>query len=117
MNYVDGFVAAVPTQNKQKFIAHVKEAAVLIKEYGALRVVECWGDDVPEGDRTSMPMAVKCEINETVIFSWIEWPDKETRDKGMNAMIQDERMAKLDMPFDAKRCILGGFTPLLDAKF
>ena len=117
MKYIDGFVAAVPQENKQKFIEHVKEASLLIKSYGASRVVECWGDDVPEGKITSMPMAVKCEQNEVVVFSWIEWPDKVTRDKGMKAMMEDERMANIDMPFDAKRCIFGGFAPVLDESF
>lgn len=117
MKYIDGFVAAVPTANKQKYIDHVKEAAELIKSYGASGVVECWGDDVPEGELTSMPMAVKCKPDETVAFSWIMWPDKETRDKGMALMMEDERMANMDMPFDLKRVIYGGFVPILNVTF
>ena len=57
--YVDGFVAAVPTANKEKYRAHAKEAWPLFKDYGALSMVECWGDDVPDGKLTSFPMAVQ----------------------------------------------------------
>lgn len=69
MEYVDGFVAAVPNQNKQKYIEHVREAAVTFREYDALRLVECWGDELPEGQLTSFPMAVKCHPDKTVVFS------------------------------------------------
>ncbi len=71
MSYVDGFVIAVPTKNRDAFIKHAKEAAAVLKEHGALRVVECWGDDVPDGNVTSFPMAVQKKPDETVVFSWI----------------------------------------------
>lgn len=80
MSYVDGFVAAVPTANKEEFRQHAEGAAVVFKEHGALKVVECWGDDVPEGEVTSFPMAVKCNSDETVVFSWILWPSREVRE-------------------------------------
>lgn len=88
----------------------------MIKELGALKVVECWGDDVPDGKLTSFPMAVKKQADETVVFSWIVWPDKATRDAGMARMMQDPRM-KPDvnpMPFDGKRVIYGGFEVILE---
>jgi uncharacterized protein YbaA (DUF1428 family) len=69
MSYVDGFVAAVPSANRENFKKHVEDAAAIFKEYGALKVVECWGDDVPEGEVTSFPMAVKRKEDETVVFS------------------------------------------------
>ncbi len=72
MSYVDGFVAAVPTANKEKYIQHARDAAEVFKEYGVLKMVECWGDDVPEGKVTSFPMAVKCQPDETVVFSWLD---------------------------------------------
>jgi uncharacterized protein YbaA (DUF1428 family) len=117
MNYVDGFVVAVPTDKREIYKTHAAEAAVVFKEYGATRVVECWGDDVPEGKLTSFPMAVKREPNETVVFSWIEWPDKATRDKGMDKVMSDPRLSpeRAPMPFDGKRMIYGGFSMLLDA--
>jgi|TARA_R110000851_G_scaffold165286_1_gene310230 uncharacterized protein YbaA (DUF1428 family) len=115
-SYIDGFVAAVPTTNKKLFIEHARTAAIVFKEYGALRVVECWGDDVPEGEVTSFTMAVKRKDDETVIFSWIEWPSQEARDEGMAKVMQDPRM-QMDvnaMPFDGKRVIFGGFKSILD---
>ena len=117
MAYVDGFVAAVPTQNRDAFRDHAAHFAKLFKRYGALRIVECWGDDVPDGEVTSFPLAVKCQEGETVVFSWIEWPDKASRDACMQAMMEDPALAGADMqmPFDGKRLIFGGFQPILDA--
>jgi uncharacterized protein YbaA (DUF1428 family) len=117
MSYVDGFVVAVPTDKREIYETHATTAAGVFKENGATRVVECWGDDVPEGKLTSFPMAVKREPTETVVFSWIEWPDKATRDKGMDKAMSDPRLSaeRAPMPFDGKRMIYGGFSMLLDA--
>lgn len=116
MSYVDGFVAAVPTANRDAYRAHAAKALPLFKEFGATRVVECWGDDVPDGKLTSFPMAVQRKDDETVIFSWIEWPSKETRDGAWAQLMKDPRMqpAANPMPFDGARLIYGGFAPLLD---
>ncbi|EHJ93983.1 DUF1428 domain-containing protein [Vreelandella boliviensis] len=114
--YVDGFVAAVPNANKAEFIEHARAAAVVFKEYGALRVMECWGDDVPDGEVTSFPMAVKRKDDETVIFSWIEWPSRAVRDESMPKVMQDARL-QMDanpMPFDGKRLIYGGFASIIN---
>ena len=117
MDYVDGFVAAVPTGNKDAFVKHARVAAEVLKEAGATRVVECWGDDVPPGKLTSFPLAVKCQDDETVVFSWIVWPSRAVRDAGMDKMMKDPRMdpATNPMPFDGKRCIFGGFQVLLES--
>lgn len=116
MAYVDGFVIAVPTANRQAFRDHAAEFAPIFREFGATRVVECWGDDVPEGKLTSFPMAVKRREDETVVFSWIEWPDKATRDAAMEKMRSDPRFpGETPMPFDGKRMIFGGFEPVVDA--
>jgi uncharacterized protein YbaA (DUF1428 family) len=117
MTYVDGFVAAVPTANREAFRQHAQMAAGVFKEYGALKVVECWGDDVPEGTLTSFPMAVKRRDEETVVFSWIVWPSRQARDKGMNAVMADPRLQpdKNPMPFDGKRMIYGGFEVIVEA--
>ena len=111
MNYVDGFVAAVPTANRDKFLRHAQDAATVFKEHGALQVVECWGNDVPEGKLTSFPLAVQRKDDETVIFSWITWPSKAVRDAGMAKVMADPRLQpdKNPMPFDGKRMIYGGF--------
>jgi uncharacterized protein YbaA (DUF1428 family) len=126
MTYIDGFVIACPKANKDKFIEHAKTGDSVFMDLGALRVVECWGDDVPAGHTTDFRMAVKAEEDEEVLFSWIEWPDKATRDAAMATMTEwmndpakaDPRMdpEKNPMPFDGKRLIFGGFTPVLDLK-
>ncbi|MDJ0780128.1 MAG: DUF1428 domain-containing protein [Gammaproteobacteria bacterium] len=116
MEYVEGLVAAVPTKNKEKFLTHARDAAIVFKEHGAIRVVECWGDDIPAGDVTSFPLAVKCKEDETVVFSWIVWPSREVRDAGMAAIMNDPRMSDEEnpMPFDGTRLIYGGFQVIMD---
>ena len=118
MAYLDGFVMAVPTANKQKFIDHAKEFDQIFIEFGATRVVEGWGDDVPDGKLTDFKKAVQCNSDEVVVFSWVEWPDKATRDAGMAKMMADPRMdpSKNPMPFDGKRMIFGGFSPIVDIR-
>ncbi len=117
MNYVDGFICAVPAASKQLYLEHATKMAAVFKEYGALRLVETWGDDVPEGTLTSFTMAVKREANESVVFSWVEWASKEARDAGWKKIMEDPRMAPEvnPMPFDGKRLIYGGFTTILQA--
>lgn len=124
MTYVEGFVIAVPTSNRQEFTEHARLADEVFLDLGATRVVECWGNDVPEGKTTDFRKAVQAEVDETVVFSWVEWPDKETRDAAHDRMKgwmenpekADPRMDpnKNPMPFDGKRLIYGGFAPLLD---
>lgn len=118
MSYVDGFILAVPNANKQKFIDYANTFDVLFMEFGALRVIECWGDDVPAGKQTDFMRAVQCKDDETVVFSWIEWPDKATRDAGMKKMMEDPRLdPKVNpMPLDGARMIFGGFSPVVDLK-
>ena len=119
MTYVDGFVLAVPTANKALYKQHAEAAAHVFKEYGALKLVECWGDDVPEGEVTSFPLAVNRQADETVCFSWIIWPSRQIRDEGMKKVMDDPRMQPesnpaAEMPFDGKRMIYGGFEMLVD---
>ena len=112
--YVDGFLIAVPTANKEAFRQLADTTAKIFREHGATQVVETWGDDVPEGKLTSMPMAVKLEAGETVVFSWVAWPSREARDAGMKAVMEDPRCPK-EMPFDGQRMIFGGFRVLVNA--
>ena len=116
MNYVDGFVCAVPTANRDAYQTHAAKAAPLFKEFGALSVVETWGDDVPDGKVTSFPLAVQRKVDETVVFSWITWPSKQVRDDAWKKVMTDPRMAAENnpMPFDGKRLIYGGFQTILD---
>jgi uncharacterized protein YbaA (DUF1428 family) len=113
--YVDGFLCAVPTANKSAYLAHATMSAAIFKEYGALSVVECWGDDVPEGKVNSLHTAVLRQEDETVVFSWITWPDKATRNAAWEKLMADPRMAPENnpMPFDGKRMIFGGFDTLV----
>ncbi len=120
MAYVDGFVIAVPSANKQAFIDHARMIDPLFMELGATRIVECWGDDVARGQVTDFYRAVQAKEDEAVCFSWVEWPDKATRDAAMARMQalmeSDERwsLEKHPMPFDGRRMIFGGFMPVLE---
>lgn len=117
MNYVDGFVLAVPNEKREQYQKFAQDAAIVFKDNGALSVVECWGNDVPEGKVTSFPMAVKCQADESVVFSWIQWPSKEIRDAGMKKAMEDPRfdMKTNPIPFDGKRMIFGGFDMIVDS--
>ena len=120
MSYIDGFVIAVPTANKEKFREHAALADPVFMEMGATRILECWESDVKDGKLTDFRRAVAAEDGESVVFSWIEWPDKATRDAAMAKMMDggmnDPRMdpAKNPMPFDGKRMIFGGFEPVVE---
>ena len=117
MTYVDGFVIAVPTANKEAYRRFAELAAVVFKENGALSVVECWGEDVPEGTINSMHTAVLRKPDETVVFSWITWPSKEVRVRGMQAVFADSRLdgsAMKDL-IDGSRMIFGGFEVIVAA--
>ena len=115
MSYIDGFVVPVPTDKREAYRELSATAAEVFKDYGATRVVECWGDDVPDGKVTDFKGAVKAEAGETIVFSWIEWPSKEVRDQGSKEAMDDPRMKMTaDMPFDAKRMIFGGFEILFE---
>jgi uncharacterized protein YbaA (DUF1428 family) len=122
MPYIDGFVIAVPKANKEKFIEHANKGDSVFLELGAIRILECWGDDVPDGKVTDFRRAVQATEDEAVVFSWIEWPDKATRDAGMAKMLDpmkdDPRMnpESNPMPFDGKRMIYGGFAPVVTLK-
>ena len=119
MHYVEGFVIPVPAEKRDEFVETARQFDTLIMAEGALRIVECWQDDVPPGKQTDMFRAVDAAEGEVVAFSWIEWPDKPTRDAAHARM--QERMKtdplfdaeKNPPPFDGKRMIFGGFVPVL----
>ena len=117
MSYIDGFVIPVPAGKKDDYRKLAAKAASVFKEHGATHIVECWGDDVPDGKVTDFKRAVKAEAGENIVFSWIVWPSKETRDEGNKKVMQDPRMqpgAVPEMPFDGKRMIFGGFELLME---
>ena len=115
-DYADGFVVPVPQDKKQAYREMAAKAAGVFKEYGATRVVEAWGDDVPDGEVTDFKRAVKAKEGENVVFSFIEWPDKATRDAAWPKIMEDKRMQPNadKMPFDGQRMFWGGFQPILD---
>jgi uncharacterized protein YbaA (DUF1428 family) len=117
MSYIDGFVVAVPTAKKDAYQKLAITSAVFFKECGATRHVEAWGDDVPDGKVTDFKRSVKAKADETIVFSWIEYPDKFARDRANEKMMNDPRMKDMntDMPFDGQRVIVAGFTPINDS--
>ncbi|MEO0392195.1 MAG: DUF1428 domain-containing protein [Pseudomonadota bacterium] len=118
MPYIDCFMAAVPTNNREVYLEQAKISAQVFKDHGAISIIECWGDDIPDGKLTSFPLAVKCEPEETVVIGWVTWPDKPSRDAAMPKVMQDKRMemASKSMPFDTKRLVFGGFDVLLELR-
>jgi uncharacterized protein YbaA (DUF1428 family) len=116
MHYVDGFVLAVPTANREAYVKMARAGAQGFLRHGALRVVECLGDDVPHGKLTDFHRAVQATPDEAVWFAWIEWPSKAVRDAGMAKVMEDPefRMDPATMPFDGKRMIYGGFAARVD---
>jgi uncharacterized protein YbaA (DUF1428 family) len=115
MSYIQGFVIPVPAAKKAAYRAMAAKAAPIFIEYGAERIVECWGDALPDGKVTDFRRAVKAEEGENVVFSWILWPSKAVHDVANVKMMNDERMQPdQPMPFDGKRLIYGGFELLFD---
>jgi uncharacterized protein YbaA (DUF1428 family) len=114
--YVDGFVAPVPNDKREAYREMAAKAAGIFLEHGALRDLEAWGVDTPKGEVTSFPRSVEATDDETVVFSFVEWPDEATRNEGWKKLMEDERMKDMDMPFDGKRMIWGGFLPIFDER-
>ncbi|WP_127145643.1 DUF1428 domain-containing protein [Pelagibacterium montanilacus] len=114
MVYVQGFAAAVPTARKQEYADFSLKAHAMFKRLGAVRYVECWGDDVPKGTVNDFFTAVQCKDDETPVFSWIEYPDKATYEAAIKGMMEDPEMEGLEMPFDGQRMIYGGFEVIVD---
>ena len=117
MSYIDGYLLAVPSDKRDAYRECAEKSWVLFKEWGALRHVECWSDDVPHGKTTDFFRAVKAEDSESVVFSWIEYPSKAVRDAATARMMDDPRMKEIGdaMNFvDGKRMVFGGFLPLMD---
>ena len=116
MTYVTGFLTPVKAEDKTRYITSAQASWPLFQTYGALSQTETWGEDVPDGKLTSFPMAVKLEEGEVVVFSWVTWPDRATADACFGKMQDDPGFADMDMPFDGKRMMWGGFDVVFDGK-
>lgn len=118
MAYIDGFLIPVPEAKKDAYRRMAEAAAPIFIEHGAIHVSENWGDDLMKGTTTDFFMAVKAEPAENVVFSWITWPDKETRDRGNHAAMADPRFEAFNVldVFDGKRMIFSGFQNMVDLK-
>ena len=116
--YIDGFVAPVPDDNREAYREMAAKAAKVFLEHGALRDLEAWGVDTPKGEVTSFPRSVEAQDDESVVFSFVEWPDEATRKAGWEKVMADERMKPdfENMPVDGKRMFWGGFSPIVDKK-
>lgn len=112
--YFDGSMLPVKTARKADYLAQLKRQAVIFEELGALRIVDAWGDQVPDGKVTDFKKAVNAAADETVVFSFIEWPSKAVRDAGWVKVMADPRMMEDNAPGDESRRVFGGFMPLLD---
>ncbi|WGH77602.1 DUF1428 domain-containing protein [Jannaschia ovalis] len=116
MAYFDGFVAAVPIASRADYTAFARRSwETMMRPLGARAMTETWGDDVPDGELTSFPMAVKAGPDEAVVLSWVEWPDKATRDAAWAKLSEDD-FDMGAMPFDGKRMIFGGFETLVSER-
>lgn len=116
MSYITGFLLPVPAAKKEAYLESARKSWPLFQKYGAVEHVEAWGEDIPPGKVTGFDLAVKLEPEEVVVFSWLRWPDRATADKCFEQMSSDPGFADMDMPFDGKRMMWGGFAPIFEGK-
>lgn len=114
MAYVDGFLIPVPDSRKDEYREHEEKWWPWFRDKGAVSMTVCWGDDVKAGRVTDFERSVALQADETVVFAWMIWPDKATRDKAFENMMDDSAMEMAEMPFDGKRMVFGGFTPIVE---
>lgn len=111
--YIDGFLIPVRDADKAAYRAHEAQWWPTFRDLGARSLVVGWGDDVPQGKQTDFRRAVDLQEGETVVLCWMTWPDKATRDAAYAKMMEDMPQ-DIEMPFDGKRMVLGGFSPILE---
>lgn len=115
MSYVDGFILPLRDERLDEYRKLAEKFAGKARSHGALGSLEAIGDGLEHGHTTDFFRAVKAEDGENVVFSFVVWPDKETRDKGWEAIMADPEMqpGMQEMPFDGKRMFWGGFKPFV----
>lgn len=116
MTYISGFVVPVAGEEKDAYVESARRAWPLFRDYGAVEHVEGWGDDVPHGETTDFHRAVAATDEETVVFSWVRWPDKATADRCEESMETDSRWKEIQMPPGARRMIVGGFEVVFEER-
>ena len=115
MRYVDGYVLPVPRKNIQSYGRIARKAGKIWREHGALEVRECVGDDLDVIGMVPFPRRIKLKRGETVMFSWIVFKSRAHRDRvNAKVMKEMEKMGEMEMPFDIKRMVYGGFKVLVD---
>ena len=117
MDYVDGFVLAIPRRKLAAYRKLAKRAGKIWMEYGALQYRECVGDDLKIKWGLPFPKLIRQKPNEVVVFSWITYKSKAQRDRIMKKVMSDSRLADMmdpeNMPFDMKRMAYGGFKTIV----
>lgn len=116
MSYITGFLTPVKIADKDRYIESARKSWPAFQKYGCLEQVETWGEDIPPGKVTGFDLAVKLEEGEVPVFSWLRWPDRATADQCWAEMQNDPDFQNMDMPFDGKRMMWGGFAPIFESK-
>ena len=119
--YIDGFVIPVKTSRKQEYVEMAAKMSKRYLEWGAIEIIEAWGDAVADGKVTDFKRAVAAEPDETIVFSWVMWPSKEAREAGQKKMQEDPEMKEWmasakDPPFSMQRMIFAGFSAIVDVR-
>lgn len=113
MAYLSIMAAPVKTADRDRYMEHARKTWPAFQRHGAIGITENWGTDIPDGRITSFPLAVQRQPDESVVLSWIVWPDKATCDAAWAKLAEEPEMSNMDLPFDGRRMIFGGFETLL----
>ena len=116
MTYVQGFLIPVPKDKREDYRKMAEAGWPAFKRLGAISTMEGFAHDVPRGEHTDFYRAVQAEEGEEVVFSWIVWPDEDTYKKAFEAMMDEPEFQNMDMPFDGKRMMWGGFEPIFEGR-
>jgi uncharacterized protein YbaA (DUF1428 family) len=117
-HYIDGFVVPVRSEHLAQYKKLSRVAGKVWREYGALEYVESVADDVKPGKWTSFPQSVKLKPDEVVVFAYIVYKSRRSRDSVNKKVMTDPRLAPMMEPmkkaFDGKRMFWGGFKKMVD---
>ena len=110
--YIDGFVHPIPRSRLNDYRKLVIEVAQIWKQHGALDYQEFVGDDlVIEGVRPFTDL-VPVSDDEVLMFGWVSFTSRVSRDEVNHKVESDPRMAELmaasETGFDETRMVFGG---------